>query len=876
MSTSGPQGNRRVTQHEALIGRTLQRGEYIVEAVLGHGGMGQVYLASHAQVDVPVAIKQVRADEPLPPSVIEELDQLLHSKGTPLRPPQGDFPLSGGANTDRFLREALLLARMRHPAIPLLYDYFLENGLWYLVMEYVPGSTLSSYMREHAPLPPLEAVNYALQMCDVLDYLHRQNPPVVFRDLKPANIILHPDGRLMVVDFGIARYFKEGQFNDTTDFGSPGYASPEQYEGTGQTDARSDLFSLGVIIHEMLSGQRPTRRGVDMEQLEALNKLNPAISPALSGLVMVATRTEPMYRFQSAHTFYQALERVRSVEERRAYRYHTMMAEVTAAQKTPVFPMLIPPPSSQGFLSSELAREQDQRAQHMRMREQVQRSTPRAGLEQEALAHQLTSIDESLKLRAISSPLTRSAVHPAALPSLNLHVQETSSATAAEPATPPRLPPAPQAQSIPQVLPKSQMPLASQGQPKSPMQSAPQAQSKSQIQSAPQIQSKSSIQPAPPQPAHNGKGGGKVWLLLSLFILILLLSGSLLAYHYFTTSASLPNPSRPTLIKPGQIIATAKPTALVQSWQSLPALPSQEADNTALYVQSQNQAFIYMTGGFRGAAATPAYSHGLFRYTIATAHWTKLDLASFPTMGNNAAAQDQQGDLFFSGGYLPETGVVSPNLYLYQPATNTLRTLYVPTQLPLGFGGSMWADQDGHLYLTEGFLTPGSPYALAGTGWYRYDIASGLWHNLTSLPVGLGYVQLAQDTSGNIILLGGSRDAGQREPSTQIYRFNPQQNAWNLVPGTTPNTISGAESCSDGHGNLIIVGGYSATLNRSFNTAWLLNLQTLQWQPLAPIPAGGSVLGTASCDGNGHVYITRGANNPAKPTADFLELTLPK
>ena len=242
MSTSGPQGNRRIVQHEALIGHTLQKGEYIVEAVLGHGGMGQVYLASHAQVDVPVAIKQVRADEPLPPSVIEELDQLLHSKGTPLRPPQGDFPLSGGANTDRFLREALLLARTRHPAIPLLYDYFLEKGQWYLVMEYVPGSTLSSYMREHAPLPPLEAVNYALQMCDVLDYLHRQNPPVVFRDLKPANIILHPDGRLMVVDFGIARYFKEGQFNDTTDFGSPGYASPEQYEGTGQTDARSDLF----------------------------------------------------------------------------------------------------------------------------------------------------------------------------------------------------------------------------------------------------------------------------------------------------------------------------------------------------------------------------------------------------------------------------------------------------------------------------------------------------------------------------------------------------------------------------------------------------------------------------------------------------------
>ena len=835
MSTSGPQGNRRIAQHEALIGHTLQKGEYIVEAVLGHGGMGQVYLASHAQVDVPVAIKQVRADEPLPPSVIEELDQLLHSKGTPLRPPQGDFPLSGGANTDRFLREALLLARMRHPAIPLLYDYFLENGQWYLVMEYVPGSTLSSYMREHAPLPPLEAINYALQMCDVLDYLHRQNPPIVFRDLKPANIILHPDGRLMVVDFGIARYFKEGQFNDTTDFGSPGYASPEQYEGTGQTDARSDLFSLGVIIHEMLSGQRPTRRGVDMEQLEALNKLNPAISPALSGLVMVATRTEPMYRFQSAHTFYQALERVRSVEERRAYRYHTLMAEVTAAQKTPVFPMLIPPPSSQGFLSSELAREQDLRAQHMRMREQVQRSTPRAGLEQEALAHQLTSIDESLKMRAISSPLTRSASHPAAVPSFHLRTPETMLEAVSEPATTPAIAP---------VTPPKLPPVA---------QAVP--------------------EPRPAQPRRKHK---KAWLILSLLLLILLLSGSLLAYHYLTASTSLPSISRPTMRKQSQVVATAQPVDLPVSWQSLPALPSQEADNTALYVQNQNQAFIYMTGGFRGVQVVPAYSHGLFRYDITAAHWTKLDLTGFPTMGNNAAAQDQQGDLFFTGGYLPETGVVSPNLYLYQPATNTLRTLYVPTQLPIGFGASMWADQQGHLYLTEGFLTPGSPYALAGTGWYRYDIASGLWHNLTNLPVGLGYVQLAQDTSGNIILLGGTRDAGQREPSTQIYRFNPLLNAWSLVPGTSPNNINGAASCPDGRGNLVIVGGYSATLNRSFNTAWLLNLQTFQWQALAPLPNGGSVLGTASCDGHGHVYVTRGANNPAKPTADFLELTLPK
>jgi hypothetical protein len=95
-----------------------------------------------------------------------------------------------------------------------------------------------------------------------------------------------------------------------------------------------------------------------------------------------------------------------------------------------------------------------------------------------------------------------------------------------------------------------------------------------------------------------------------------------------------------------------------------------------------------------------------------------------------------------------------------------------------------------------------------------------------------------------------------------------------LLPGTTPDNLSGAESCPDGHGHLVVIGGYNGTSNRSFNNAWLLDLQALNWRALPALPGGGSVLGTASCDGNGHVYVTRGANNPAKPTADFFELTL--
>jgi serine/threonine protein kinase len=132
------------------------------------------------------------------------------------------------------------------------------------------------------------------------------------------------------VDFGIARYFKEGQSNDTTDFGSPGYASPEQYQAEGQTDGRSDLFSLGVLLYEMLSGQRPNlSNGTPLADIS--RKDIPSISAVLSGLITLATRTEPMYRFQSAHTFILALERAYTLEEQRTYQQRVMLEQAMNA-----------------------------------------------------------------------------------------------------------------------------------------------------------------------------------------------------------------------------------------------------------------------------------------------------------------------------------------------------------------------------------------------------------------------------------------------------------------------------------------------------------------------------------------------------------------
>jgi serine/threonine protein kinase len=807
----GSHKKQAIAVQQSFIGKSLHQGEYVIEASIGRGGMGQVFLASHRTLDVPVAIKQARADQPLPESVQAELDAVLAQEPDKLPPRNGqtlatDFPLSGGAHTDRFLREALLLARLHHPAIPTLYDYFLEDGYWYLVMEYVPGPTLASYIRQYAPLPPLEALNYAMQLCDVLDYLQQQTPPVVFRDLKPSNVILSPEGRLALVDFGIARYFKEGQINDTTDFGSPGYASPEQYEGTGQTDGRSDIYSLGVILHEMLSGKRPARGGTRGSQIEALREINPALSPAICGLVAVATRPEPMYRFQTAHAFYLALERTRAIEERRTYHRHAVLADTgvpgSPTNRRPVLPIPLTPPATPGHdLAGAPDHSRDARGSSRSPARPARTPLPqrsRKTLEQEALAMQLASLEDSLQQRVSEKPLPL---------------------------------------------------LREPGSPKSS--------------------------------ANRGETTwgriGKITTNTSIsrrfvqivLIMLLLFAGALASFFALNYYTRLPKQQAPQQ----QPTMTQPPTITAQvSWQALPSLPSPQADNTASYIEIQGKGYIYISGGYRGAGASPAYSRGLYRYDIAAARWESITVPGMPTMGNNAAAVDAHQRIFFTGGYSSDTHALASILYLYDPLLNTVQKITPPAQIHLGFGNAMIDDQQGHLYITQGFTTPGNPHALAGTGWYRYDIASGQWEALAALPVGAGYVMLAPDGRGGILMIGGSRDAGQHMPLTQIYRYDTAQNDWSLKPSATPTDLSGAASCLDGQGHLIIIGGYDAQNATVLATTWQLTIATLGWQQLPALPSGGSLLGAAACDGEGHVYLERGANTQESPTADFLEL----
>jgi serine/threonine protein kinase len=165
----------------------------------------------------------------------------------------------GEDSVEAFKREALMLAGLKHEHLPRIYEYFSENECWYLVMDYLEGETLEHRFEKsrNGTLPLVMALQIALQLCSVLEYLHTRQPAIIFRDLKPSNIILTPEGGLFLIDFGIARHFKPGQAKDTIAFGSPGYAAPEQY-GKAQTTPRADIYSLGSILHQMLSGDDPS------------------------------------------------------------------------------------------------------------------------------------------------------------------------------------------------------------------------------------------------------------------------------------------------------------------------------------------------------------------------------------------------------------------------------------------------------------------------------------------------------------------------------------------------------------------------------------------------------------------------------------------
>ena len=223
-----------IQETQCLAPQTQLRGRYIIIEMVGQGGMGSVYKAIDKRANSRVvAIKEMCLDHYPNRSQQSEAQKL-------------------------FRREAWILHHLSHRNLPHVYAFFNEGRCFYLVMDFIEGKTLAQLLQEAATgsLPVQEVLRYALQLCGVLSYLHQQTPPIIFRDLKPSNVMVTAKGYIYLIDFGIARVFKQGLTSDTQHFGTPGFASPEQH-GDRQTGPRSDLYSLGATLHSCLTGKEP-------------------------------------------------------------------------------------------------------------------------------------------------------------------------------------------------------------------------------------------------------------------------------------------------------------------------------------------------------------------------------------------------------------------------------------------------------------------------------------------------------------------------------------------------------------------------------------------------------------------------------------------
>ncbi len=273
---------------------TILRKRYRIVALIGQGGMGAVYRAQDSRLaGRECAIKEV----------ISELNVL---------------PAEQQQTQEQFYREASTLARLDHPGLPKVSDYFSEEGREYLVMDFVPGRDLQEIISEkrqhHEFLREAIVLHWTNQICDALIYLHNQDPPILHRDIKPSNIKLTPQGLLKLVDFGLVKELSTDDNRTVTVVQGRGtlqYTPLEQYGGdTGHTDARSDLYGLGATLYHLLTNTPPAdakTRFLTPGALVPPREINPAISPNTERAILSALAMHPDDRPPSVDVFRKSL-----------------------------------------------------------------------------------------------------------------------------------------------------------------------------------------------------------------------------------------------------------------------------------------------------------------------------------------------------------------------------------------------------------------------------------------------------------------------------------------------------------------------------------------------------------------------------------------
>lgn len=267
----------------ARLGEIID-GKYEVLREIGKGGMSVVYLAMDKRLNKQWAIKEFRKDK-------DDASKQVALKA--------------------LLDEANLMKKLDHPTLPRIVDIIETNQTVFIVMDYIEGESLNKVLDAYGAQPQEAVIEWAKQLSDVLDYLHTQNPPVIYRDMKPANIMLKPDGTVRLIDFGIAREYKEGKEGDTEAIGTRGYAAPEQFGGRGQTDARTDIYSLGVTLYHLVTGKNPAEPPYE---IYPIRHWDPTLSSGLEWLIQKCTQLNPGDRYQSCAEVKYVLENLDKFE----------------------------------------------------------------------------------------------------------------------------------------------------------------------------------------------------------------------------------------------------------------------------------------------------------------------------------------------------------------------------------------------------------------------------------------------------------------------------------------------------------------------------------------------------------------------------------
>lgn len=252
-------------------------GKYKILNKIGQGGMSVVYLAMNERANKPWAIKEIRKDGVSNYEVVKQ----------------------------NLIAETDILKRLNHPNLPSIIDVIDCEDTFLIVMDYIEGKPLSEALKREGAQPQEKVIEWAKQICDVLGYLHSRKPPIIYRDMKPSNVMLRPDGNIMIIDFGTAREYKSASIADTTCLGTQGYAAPEQFGGHGQTDGRTDIYCLGATLYHLLTGHNPCLPPYEMYPIR---QWNPNLSSGLEEIIIKCTQKNPDDRYQSCAELMYALE----------------------------------------------------------------------------------------------------------------------------------------------------------------------------------------------------------------------------------------------------------------------------------------------------------------------------------------------------------------------------------------------------------------------------------------------------------------------------------------------------------------------------------------------------------------------------------------